>query len=104
MIRPIDTQILYTQSAELSNRQQVANQSTLVQQNQFAELMQKEVQTKKEQVQKTASDEKVKNDKKEGNRSNYSEQEKKDKKDKDKQTKDPARGVQENKRQIDIKI
>lgn len=106
MIRPIDTQILYAQSVELANRQQVTNQSAVVQQNQFAEIVQKEVQTKKEQVQQTSEDEKVKNEKEKSNKEKYSKQEKKKKERKEDEIvkRVEERALKENKRQIDIKI
>lgn len=50
MIRPIDTQILYPNAPEMSNRQQVDNQKSSIQQGQFAEVMQKEQKEKKEKI------------------------------------------------------
>lgn len=63
MIRPIDTQILYPQSQELSNRQQVDNQKTNVQQHAFAQVMKNEVEEKKKIVIQAQKKEKIAKDK-----------------------------------------
>jgi hypothetical protein len=63
MLRPIDTQILYQQSQELSNRVQHANQQIGAQQDQFATMMQKQTQINQEKVQKTSENAKVNKDK-----------------------------------------
>ena len=84
MIRPIDTQILYPQSPELSNKQQVDNQKPALQQDAFAQIMKDEVTQKKERVQQTEKDSKVKNDpneKKKKQQSKKGKQSTKDKKD-----------------------
>ena len=46
MIRPIDTQTIYQQSQEVSNRQQAQKESLQVGQMQFGQLLQKEAQEK----------------------------------------------------------
>lgn len=61
MIRPIDTQILYPQAPELGNRQHVANQKPNIEQEQFAQLMQKEVEQKKEAIDKSKEEQKTVN-------------------------------------------
>lgn len=63
MIRPIDTQILHPQTPELANRQQVNNQLPAVQQDQFANIIQKEIKTKKDTVQETHKTDKLKTNK-----------------------------------------
>ena len=50
MIRPIDIQILYPNTPEFSNRQQVENQRPNIQQEHFAGMMQKEQAKKRETV------------------------------------------------------
>ena len=62
VIRPIDTQILYPQAPELGNRQHTANQKPSIQQEQFAQLMQKEVEHKKETINKPREGQKTDND------------------------------------------
>ncbi|MGL4345392.1 MAG: hypothetical protein ACRCTE_09350 [Cellulosilyticaceae bacterium] len=78
MIRPIDTQILYPQSPELSNRQQVAKQQSEIQQQQFADIMNKENESQRDTVIKTSKDENVKNNTEP--KKNQSEQKQKNKK------------------------
>lgn len=106
MLRPIDTQILYPQAPELSNRQQAANDSVINQQSQFAEIMYKETQIKKEKVQQAEKNEKVKNDKEKGNQSAYSNQKNKqnNKQNNQKQSDDILKDQKQNKCQIDIRI
>lgn len=62
MLRPIDTQTIYQQTQEISNRQQVHNKSELTQQGQFAHIMQKETELKKESVNELEKSQKVDND------------------------------------------
>lgn len=62
MLRPIDTQTIYQQSQEISNRQQAYKQGEEMQQVQFAHLMQKETREKKEAVSEIEHNEKIKND------------------------------------------
>lgn len=64
MLRPIDTQILYPQSPQLSNRQQVDNQKATIQQDTFADIMKEETNQKKETIIKTEENQQVKNNKK----------------------------------------
>ncbi len=62
MLRPIDTQTIYQQTQELSNRQQVHNQGENTQQGQFAHIMQKEAELKKESVNELEKSQKIDND------------------------------------------
>ncbi len=50
MIRPIDTQILHPQTPEIAGRQQRSNHLPVEQQSQFGDIMQKEVDHKKDTV------------------------------------------------------
>lgn len=61
MIRPIDTQILYPQTPELGNRQHTDNQKANVHQEQFAQLMHKEAEHKKEVVDSAKEGQKMDN-------------------------------------------
>ncbi|WP_069997478.1 hypothetical protein [Cellulosilyticum sp. I15G10I2] len=61
MLRPIDTQTIYQQTQELSNRQQVHNQGEHRQQGQFAHIMQKETELKKESVNELEKNQKIDN-------------------------------------------
>lgn len=62
MLRPIDTQTIYQQSQEISNRQQAHKQGEEMQQTQFAHLMQKETREKKETVSEIEQNEKIRSD------------------------------------------
>ncbi len=62
MLRPIDTQTIYQQTQELSNRQHVQSKSEHTQQGQFAQIMQKHTELKKESVNELQKDEKVNNE------------------------------------------
>lgn len=61
MIRPIDTQTIYQQTQEIANRQQVYNQNEHNQQGQFAHIMQKETEIKKESVNELEKNQKIDN-------------------------------------------
>ncbi len=61
MLRPIDTQTIYQQSQEVSNRQQMQKQGLETEQMQFAHLLQKETKQKNEVVKHIEKDEKVDN-------------------------------------------
>lgn len=71
MLRPIDTQTIYQQTPEVSNRQQGLKQGEELQQAQFAQIMHKETKEKQNVVIETRKDEKTDNnlDKKQGRRS-----------------------------------
>lgn len=72
MLRPIDTQTIYQQTPEVSNRQQAIRQGEEMQQTQFAQILQKETDVKQETVNEVKEDEKTDNDlnKKQGRRQN----------------------------------
>lgn len=80
MLRPIDTQTIYQQSQEISNRQQANRQGEEMQQMQFAHLMQKETKEKREIVNEIQHDEKVDNELSKKKKEQHTKQEKKDKK------------------------
>ncbi|MGL4736974.1 MAG: hypothetical protein ACRCW2_05910 [Cellulosilyticaceae bacterium] len=104
MIRPIDTQILYPQAPELSNRQQVNKQLPENQQQQFAQIMQKESEVKKEKVQEVSKDAGIKNDPKEKKEKGSDEKQSQNQQRK-KQEKEKINGYQGPQgRTIDIKI
>lgn len=62
MLRPIDTQTIYQQSHEVSNRQQAHNQGQEMQQNQFEQILHKETHEKQETVNEVREDQKMDND------------------------------------------
>lgn len=70
MLRPIDTQTIYQQTPEVSNRQQAMKQGEEMQQTQFGQILQKETDLKQETVNEVRKDEKTDNDlnKKQGRR------------------------------------
>ena len=102
MLRPIDTQTIYQQSHEVSNRQQMARQETEMQQTQFSNILHKETAQKQESVREVPEEEQIKNqlDKKEG-RNGQSEGKRKYKKKKDKETKSKDK---DNTCHIDIRV
>ncbi len=61
MLRPVDTQTIYQQSHEVSNRQQAQLRGEMTQQDQFAHLLQKETAQKQEVVVEIKHDEKIDN-------------------------------------------
>lgn len=63
MIRPIDTQIIHPQTPEIAGRQQRTNHLPIEQQSQFGDIMQKEVEEKKDTVIPTQHPEKLKAEK-----------------------------------------
>lgn len=63
MIRPIDTQILHPQTPIIAGREQRSNNMPAQQQAQFGDLMQKEVEHKKETVVEAQNPENLKADK-----------------------------------------
>ena len=101
MLRPIDTQTIYQQTQELSNRQQVHNQGENTQQGQFAHIMQKEAELKKESVNELEKGQKIDNNL---NKNKKQSQENERKNNKKKLSKDnqAKRGNRETK--IDIRI
>lgn len=106
MLRPIDTQILYPQSPELSGRQQMANQQANLQQNQFADIMQKQTQEKKERVNKAPEKQKIDNELNKNKQSNNKEYQNKkrdgSKQEAEKESSKPQ--AQGNAVKIDIKV
>lgn len=83
MLRPIDTQTIYQQSQEISNRQQAHKQGEEMQQIQFAHLIQKETKEKKETVNEIKHNEKVSNGRNKEKKDKSNKQYKKEKKAKD---------------------
>lgn len=61
MLRPIDTQTIYQQTPEVSNRQQGARQSEEMQQTQFANILHKETEEKQKVVIETKENAKADN-------------------------------------------
>lgn len=62
MLRPVDTQTIMQQTQEIATKEAMHKQGQLVQQDQFAHTMQKEVQHKQSTVQSPNKDEKIDND------------------------------------------
>lgn len=61
MLRPIDTQTIYQQTPEVSNRQQAFKQGEEMQQAQFATLLNKETEEKQKVVIETKENTKTDN-------------------------------------------
>ena len=61
MLRPIDTQTIYQQTPEVSNRQQGFKQSEEMQQTQFANILHKETEEKQKVVIETKENAKADN-------------------------------------------
>ncbi len=61
MLRPIDTQTIYQQTPEVSNRQQGIKQSEEMQQTQFANIFHKETEEKQKVVIETKENAKADN-------------------------------------------
>lgn len=61
MLRPIDTQTIYQQTPEVSNRQQGFKQSEEMQQAQFANILHKETEEKQKVVIETKENAKADN-------------------------------------------
>lgn len=89
MLRPIDTQTIYQQTSEVSNRQQAFKQGEEMQQTQFANMLQKETHQKQNIVIETKENAKTDNqlDKRQG-RKTFAEQKKYKKKKNDAKGKD----------------
>jgi len=103
MLRPIDTQTIYQQTQEISNRQQVLNQGEHNQQEQFAHIMQKQAELKRESVNEFEKDQKVDNYlNKDKDKSQNQNQKNKDKKKKSSKNNEPKKW--DNGNQIDIRI
>ena len=68
MLRPIDTQTIYQQTPEVSNRQQAFKQGEEMQQTQFANIFHKETEEKQKVVIETKENAKTDNqlDKRQG--------------------------------------
>lgn len=95
MLRPIDTQTIYQQTPEFSNRQHIQNHEAELQQNQFANILHKETEEKQQFVQKTEKNDQIDNDlnknKKRGNQDAQKRKKKNDgKEEKDSQVKASA--------------
>ncbi|MBP3889186.1 MAG: hypothetical protein J6F30_16300 [Cellulosilyticum sp.] len=77
MLRPIDTQTIYQQTPEVSNRQQAFRQGEEMQQTQFASILNKETEEKQKIVIETKENAKTDNqlDKRHG-RGTFGEQKK----------------------------
>lgn len=61
MLRPIDTQTIYQQTPEVSNRQQAFKQGEEMQQTQFASILNKETEEKQKVVIETKENAKTDN-------------------------------------------
>lgn len=61
MLRPVDTQTIYQQTPDVSSRQQGVQQGEEMQQMQFTQILQKEVDAKQESVNEVREDEKTDN-------------------------------------------
>lgn len=79
MLRPIDTQTIYQQSQEISNRQQAHKQGEEMQQVQFAHLVQKETKEKREGINEVQQDEKINNEPHKEKKKQHNKQEKREK-------------------------
>ena len=105
MLRPIDTQTIYQQSQEVSNRQQMQKQGVEAEQMQFAHLLQKETREKNEVVKQVQEDEKVDNElnkkKREGQNQRRNKQEKKHS---EKQLKNKDKGIDQGQSHFDARI
>jgi len=88
MLRPVDTQTIYQQTPEISNRQQAVRQGEEMQQTQFAQIFQKETDLKQETVNEVKKDEKTDNDLNKKQRRRQDDSEKKYKKKKNDTKKD----------------
>ncbi len=88
MLRPIDTQTIYQQSQEISNRQQAHRQGEEMQQMQFAHLLQKETKEKREVVKEVQHDEKIDNELNKKKKGQHNEEEKRNNKNKKKENKE----------------
>lgn len=101
MLRLIDTQTVYQQTPEVSNRQQAMKQGEEMQQVQFGQILQKETDLKQETVNEVREDEKTDNDlnKKQGRREFNSPKKYKKQKNDNKESSD-----KKNATHIDIKI
>lgn len=62
MLRPIDTQTIYQQSPEVSNRQQASKHGGEMQQTQLADILNKQTIDRQEMVNEINEDEKLDND------------------------------------------
>lgn len=105
MLRPIDTQTIYQQTPEVSNRQQAIRQGEEMQQTQFAQILQKEADVKQETVNEVKEDEKTDNNlkKRQGRRESDSQKKYKKKKNDSNSESKKDREVQDIKH-IDVKI
>lgn len=61
ILRPVDTQTIYQQSQEISNREQGIKQQLEMQQTQFSNILQKEVDNKQKSVNEVKKQERVNN-------------------------------------------
>jgi len=105
MLRPIDTQTVYQQSQEVSNRQQMAKNETDMQQSQFSNIMHKETIQKQVSVNEVAEEEQIRSniDKKNGRGTPEQQKKYKKKKEKDK-NKNKEQKDKESTYHIDIRI
>ena len=101
MIRPIDTQTIYQQTQELSNRQQIHNQGERTQQGQFMHIMQEQAELKKDTVSEIEKEHKINNDL---NNNNKKEQNEKEKENQKKSNKSEKKIVAIKDTRIDIRI
>lgn len=100
MLRPIDTQTIYQQTPEVSNRQQGFKQSEEMQQTQFANILHKETEEKQKVVIETKENAKADNQLDKRRRRNATEEPKKYKKKK----KDIEKETSATSNHIDLRI
>lgn len=100
MLRPIDTQTIYQQTPEVSNRQQGFKQSEEMQQTQFANILHKETEEKQKVVIETKENAKADNQLDKRRRRNATEEPKKYKKKK----KDIEKETNATSNHIDLRI
>ncbi len=62
MLRPVDTQTVYQQTQEVASRQQMLQQAQTLQQDQFSDLLKKQVHEKQKKVNESQKGERVEND------------------------------------------
>lgn len=105
MLRPIDTQTIYQQTPGVSHRQQAIQQGEEMQQTQFAQILQKEVDIQQETVSEVKKDQKTDHDlkKKQGRRDTDSQKKYKNKK-KDSNNEENKDKDMQSIQHIDVKI
>ena len=104
MSRPIDTQVIYSQSPNESSRQHVSNQQPALQQDQFANIMHKETENKKDTVFEVKDEVILDNNLEKRKNKKKDEQQLKEKKEKDKKSSKHLQNTAAEGASIDIRI